>query len=92
MSRTSNVRKMRPKDLPKRFTILKKSTTPVEKLNVDLKAELGKLSTEKEQAENKLKIAQERLKKKTEELNNLIGKPMDVVNRRRARRSQLESN
>jgi hypothetical protein len=46
---------------------------------------LGKLTTEKEQAEHKLKIALERLKQKTDEHNMLMGKPMDAVTRREER-------
>jgi len=58
------------------------------KLNVDLKAELGKLTTEKEQSDQKLRVALDRLKQKTDEFNMLIGKPMDEIVKREEREHQ----
>jgi len=58
------------------------------KLNVDLKAELGKLTTEKEQSYQKLRVALDRLKQKTDEFNMLIGKPMDEIVKREEREHQ----
>jgi hypothetical protein len=58
------------------------------KLNVDLKAELGKLTTEKEQSDQKLRVVLDRLKQKTDEFNMLIGKPMDEIVKREEREHQ----
>ncbi len=60
------------------------------KLNVDLKAELGKLTTEKEQSDQKLRVALDRLKQKTDEFNMLIGKPMDEIVKREEREHQRQ--
>jgi len=54
-------------------------------VQVDLKAEMVKISKEKELLEQKLKMANEKVRSKTIEVNQLIGKPMDQLVRREER-------
>lgn len=54
-------------------------------IQVDLKAELGRLTSEKEFIEQKLKSANEKVRNKTAEFQSLIGKPMDQLVRREER-------
>lgn len=50
-----------------------------------MKAELGKTMQEKEILEAKLKTATEKVRAKTIEINQLVGKPMDQLARREER-------
>lgn len=61
-------------------------------IDVDLKAELGRIQIEKEQLELKCKTANEKVRAKTIEINQLVGKPMDQLARREERRAALETN
>lgn len=54
-------------------------------IQVDLKSELGRLTSEKEQLEGKVKTLTQRLWQKNNEFNQLVGKPMDELVRREER-------
>lgn len=54
-------------------------------VQVDLKAELGKTMQEKEILEQKYKVSLEKIRAKTIEINQLVGKPMDQLARREER-------
>lgn len=54
-------------------------------VQVDLKAELSKVTQEKEILEAKLKSSTEKVRAKTIEINQLVGKPMDQLARREER-------
>lgn len=51
-------------------------------MQVELKAEIGKTSTEKDYLEEKLKQTTERLRAKQTEIDRLIGKPLDHIGKR----------
>ena len=51
-------------------------------IQVTFKAELGRVTEEKDIVEEKLKLMAERLKNKTSELNTVIGLPLDDMGKR----------
>lgn len=54
-------------------------------IQVDLKSEISRLTTEKEQLDKKLRYANEKVRNKTSEFEALVGKPMDELVRREER-------
>lgn len=59
-------------------------------IQVDLKAELGRLTSEKDFLEQKLKTSTEKVRAKAQEIQQLIGRPMDQLVRREEREEQRQ--
>jgi len=54
-------------------------------IQVDLKAELGRMNSDKDFLEQKLKLSTEKVRAKASEIQQLIGRPMDQLAKREER-------